>query len=333
MAETKPTKVGQWATNANRTLEPALGEKQVGWEVVKKPPARFMNWLHNVAYQWHNWLNERMFDGVAAKDVTLQGTDETGTDVDGGDAILAGGDSTGAGSSFAALQAAIAGAAGVAVRAKESFLIANGATGFLDALKVFVGTAAGAGLRGRASGANNASVGVEGTGDVSGAATTSDGVKGTGAGTDGHGVVGAGAGTGPGAKGTGGTTGVGVEGVGGSSNGTGVKGTGTAGNAYGVEGTAHGTGQGVRGTGGSSGGYGTAGYGGGQSGVGVLGSGTNTGAAIHSVCGSESPDLDLGGRAGDHAAPNNGDLWYDSTANEIKVRLNNTTYKLDKTAI
>ncbi len=63
MAETKPTKVARWATDGGRTLEPASGEKDVGWEVAKKAPARFMNWLQNVAYNHWNWLLERLDDG------------------------------------------------------------------------------------------------------------------------------------------------------------------------------------------------------------------------------------------------------------------------------
>jgi hypothetical protein len=54
----RPTKLPQWATNAGRTLEPSLGEKQVGWEVAKKPPARFMNWLQNNTYEWLQYLND-----------------------------------------------------------------------------------------------------------------------------------------------------------------------------------------------------------------------------------------------------------------------------------
>ena len=118
MAETKPTKVGQWATNANRTLEPALGEKQVGWELTKKAPARFMNWLHNVAYQWFNWCNERMFDGGSSKDFEIRGVDiVTGTDIDGGDLELGGGSSTGDGGSEVTFKVAKANqGAGAAVR-------------------------------------------------------------------------------------------------------------------------------------------------------------------------------------------------------------------------
>lgn len=49
---TRPTAFPRWATDANRTLEPSSGEKDTGWEVRKKPPARKMNWLQYLAYLW-----------------------------------------------------------------------------------------------------------------------------------------------------------------------------------------------------------------------------------------------------------------------------------------
>ena len=100
MAETKPTKVARWGTDGGTTVEPASGEKDTGWEIAKKPPARHMNWLQNIGYQWFNWLNERLFDGGSAKDFEIRGVDiVTGTDVDGGDLELGGGSSTGDGGS------------------------------------------------------------------------------------------------------------------------------------------------------------------------------------------------------------------------------------------
>ena len=133
MAETKPTKVARWATDGGRTLEPAAGEKNVGWEVSKKPPARFMNWLHWVAYSWFNWLNERMFDGATAADLEVTGVDAgAGTDLQGGDLELSGGQSTGDESSDVTIKAAVAGGAGAGNRAPETFLKADGANKFLE---------------------------------------------------------------------------------------------------------------------------------------------------------------------------------------------------------
>jgi len=98
MAETKPTKVARWATDANRTLEPSSGEKDTGWQVQKKPPGRKMNWLQWVAYKWFAWLNERMIDGATAADFVVQGVDAgAGTDLDGGDLTASGGQATGDG--------------------------------------------------------------------------------------------------------------------------------------------------------------------------------------------------------------------------------------------
>jgi hypothetical protein len=117
MATTQPTKTPQWATDGGRTLEPSAGEKGVGWEVDKKPPARFMNWLQNLAYLWLLWISERFTDGLLAgggdeEDLSIRppvpatdggalelgGADGNGTGI-GGDAVLKGGDAatTGAG--------------------------------------------------------------------------------------------------------------------------------------------------------------------------------------------------------------------------------------------
>lgn len=122
MAETKPTKVARWATDGGTTVEPAAGEKNTGWAIVNKPPARFMNWLHNVAYQWFNWFNERMFDGGSSKDFEIRGVDiVAGTDVDGGDLELGGGSSTGDGGSEVNFKVAKAGqGAGAAVRSPDT---------------------------------------------------------------------------------------------------------------------------------------------------------------------------------------------------------------------
>jgi len=47
-----PTQFGRWATDSGRTLEPAEGVKDTGWQIDDVPPARWMNWLHNLTYQW-----------------------------------------------------------------------------------------------------------------------------------------------------------------------------------------------------------------------------------------------------------------------------------------
>ena len=47
-----PEKHPRWATDANRTLEPAEGRKDEGWPADNKLPARWMNWLQNLFAQW-----------------------------------------------------------------------------------------------------------------------------------------------------------------------------------------------------------------------------------------------------------------------------------------
>ncbi|KKK91868.1 hypothetical protein LCGC14_2708610, partial [marine sediment metagenome] len=58
----KPVRTARWATDGGATLEPSSGEKDTGWVVDDKPPARHMNFLQNTAFQWFDWLNERIFD-------------------------------------------------------------------------------------------------------------------------------------------------------------------------------------------------------------------------------------------------------------------------------
>ena len=57
----KPSALPQWATDPNIT-DPTSGEKNVvdpgssryaeGWLYNEKPPRNYMNWLHNLYYQW-----------------------------------------------------------------------------------------------------------------------------------------------------------------------------------------------------------------------------------------------------------------------------------------
>jgi hypothetical protein len=54
---TKPTNLFRWSTNASTTLEPAETDKDKGFAVNDRPPARWLNWLWNGAYQWASYLN------------------------------------------------------------------------------------------------------------------------------------------------------------------------------------------------------------------------------------------------------------------------------------
>lgn len=53
----KPSDLGLWATTGGTTLVPSGGEKAAGFASGDKPPARWMNWLWNVAYQWHAYVD------------------------------------------------------------------------------------------------------------------------------------------------------------------------------------------------------------------------------------------------------------------------------------
>jgi hypothetical protein len=58
---TKPTSLPTWATTAGTTVEPSAGQKAAGWTAGTRPPARWMNWLLNVLYQWCAYLNDAKF--------------------------------------------------------------------------------------------------------------------------------------------------------------------------------------------------------------------------------------------------------------------------------
>lgn len=169
------------------------------------------------------------------------------------------------------------------------------------------------------------------------------GLQGDGGSTNGAGVVGTGGGTGKGVIGTGGSSGgTGVRGVGTGSTGNGMEAVGAgAGNGLVAEGA--GAGHGVVATGGGSLGAGVFAIGG-SGGVGVIatagpggahgvvaeGSGSSAGITASSSSGpggvfargSARGSISLTPASGDPSAPQNGDIWYNSTTNEIKIRIN-----------
>lgn len=76
----KPVELPRWATDAGRVVEPSSGEKDVGWQEGFRPPARKMNWLHNITYQWAAYVEDSIVGMLtsnwtrrtAGKVVTLQ---------------------------------------------------------------------------------------------------------------------------------------------------------------------------------------------------------------------------------------------------------------------
>lgn len=103
MASTKPNKTARWATDGGTTLEPLSGEKDTGWVVEEKPPARHMNFLQNIAFQWFRWLDERHDDGGTPADYVTHPEDPaTGA---GGAGTFRGGDSVDAAGGAATFRA------------------------------------------------------------------------------------------------------------------------------------------------------------------------------------------------------------------------------------
>jgi hypothetical protein len=226
MAAEQPTSLPRWATDGGATLEPSSGQKDTGWEVDKKPPARFMNWLFNLIYDWTQYLQSPKGTGAGA------GVDALGGDTDG-----PGLKGTGGGTGGVGVEGVGASASGAGVKGTGTAAAATGVDG--------TGGSTGAGVTG------------------TGGSTSGPGVSGTATAGNSPGNVGQGVGSGAGIEGTGGDTGPGVNGIGGASGGNGVEGTGTAGGTRGVKGTGNTTGHGVEGFGGGSGGSGGSFQGGG----------------------------------------------------------------------
>lgn len=186
---------------------------------------------------------------------------------------------------------------------------------------------------------NGEATGINGVGQNG----SDSGLQGDGGSTNGAGVVGTGGGTGTGVIGTGGSGGgVGVKGIGTGSTGDGVWGNG-AGAGNGVVASGAGAGHGVVATGGGSLGAGVFATGG-SGGVGVVatagaggahgvvaeGSGSSAGITASSASGpggvfargTARGSINLTPASGDPSTPQNGDIWYNSTTNEIKIRIN-----------
>jgi hypothetical protein len=74
---TKPSTLPTWATTGGTTVEPSAGEKAAGFAVATKPPARWMNWLLNIIYQWCSYLNDGVFT-ISGSGPCVKATADTG---------------------------------------------------------------------------------------------------------------------------------------------------------------------------------------------------------------------------------------------------------------
>ncbi len=176
--------------------------------------------------------------GTAGGDGRTRGAASVGTDIDGGDGILAGGLGTGTGDSVARIQVATSGTTGSTPNSIVDYILARGATEDIATLKPIVATT---------DVTDTAAITATGNG-------TGDGITGTGGATNGIGVFGTGGATnGDGVRGQGTGTGQGLDAIGGATSGDGARGTGGAPNGVGVQGFGTGTGTGVSGIGGATG--------------------------------------------------------------------------------
>lgn len=332
MAVSKPTNTVDWdATGA--ITEPAAGIKTSGYAAGNKLPAKFVNWFWALVTDWFTWFDERFFDGGTVNDFTIKcpalgggflnlegGSSASGTNQDGGNAILSGGSSTGTQGTSAVLKAATAGASGTTTRSPEPYLTCDGANEKITA--------------GRRLETNIPSTTIAGADAItatgqqtSGAVAAGDGTTTTGgaaaSGTGGTGLVatgGAGATGGEGAfieGASGSTPGLGAEILGGASTvndaAMGVKARGGT-----TTGTNKNGGDAIQAIAGS--GSGTGDPGDGINAIGHFGVvartvSASTGAALKADrMGGTGVAINIPGYSGSPSSPKEGDIWYDTSA-------------------
>ena len=62
----KPTSFADWvATNPTQRIEPTGPEKEAGWAVAQRPPAKVMNWLHYIFDQWIKYFESATDETLA----------------------------------------------------------------------------------------------------------------------------------------------------------------------------------------------------------------------------------------------------------------------------
>lgn len=67
----KPTKTARWADTGTR-VEPSEAKKDTGWVFEEVPPFSFFNYLQGITGDWHQWLGERLADGVDENEFVIR---------------------------------------------------------------------------------------------------------------------------------------------------------------------------------------------------------------------------------------------------------------------
>src|SRR3990172_6473422 len=70
----KPPTLPTWSTDGGTTVEPSAGQKAAGFAVGTKPPARWVNWVLNLVFQWTQYLNAPVGTGAGAGIAATGGT-------------------------------------------------------------------------------------------------------------------------------------------------------------------------------------------------------------------------------------------------------------------
>jgi len=84
MSFTRPTSLPEFASEVNpvgdpsRIVEPSGAKKLVGWGARERPPRNWMNWLHNLYYNWLGWLDQRV-EEITAQLLNYDRVIEVGT--------------------------------------------------------------------------------------------------------------------------------------------------------------------------------------------------------------------------------------------------------------
>jgi hypothetical protein len=312
---TKPTPavVPEWNTGAANRSTPSGGKIALGWEAEESPSSSTFNWWMFTSGEILAWV----LDGSNAgeEDAHLVETSSTGATT--------------------IAQVTITGRAGGTYG-----LQATGSSGAGPATGVRgIGTGNAVGVSGT-GGSGAAGHGVVGTGSSTAGAY---GVRGVAAGTNNTGVRGEGIGDGAGCSCVGGASGPGGVFTGGGGNEAGAEGTGV-GTGAGFDGLGGATGPGVRGTAGgvaAQGGFFDSHLSGSSSGTGCTGRGRSDATGVYGtaadgygvVCESDdtSPTRSALRVVPQNADPTtllDGDVWQNSTTDELSVRQNSGTRRL-----
>lgn len=81
---TKPSSLPVWATTGGTTTTPSGGQQAAGFAINTKPPAKWVNWLFNLIYQWIQYIDNPVGVGAGAGFSATGGATGNGLEGTGG---------------------------------------------------------------------------------------------------------------------------------------------------------------------------------------------------------------------------------------------------------